>query len=591
MTYTTYIWPPLIAAFILSGIAIYLRRFWKVRAAHPCMALLWLGACWALISAFTTSATSLPLRVTLLHLQFMPAAFTSVAALALTLEFSGRGPWLTRAHVALLFIVPIVAIALEWTSQVHTLFRFDYKMDLSGPLPVMLMSKGPAYWAYIVYTSAVVLVTYWLLFTTFSINTRHFRSTTLIFIGLAIPFTTEMLYNIGITLVPGFDLAPSTTGIAGIFLGWALYRFQLFDVTPIAHDTIMDNMADLVIVLDTRNRIVDSNRAAQVVCHIAPQKAADAKAILPPDWAELFARFERATANRKEVSLGSGDAQHVYELTVSPIRDELSRVLGRLFLFHDVTAQRRHEVERERLLQAEAAARREAERANELRLRFLGMISHELRTPLAAIKGFATTLLAEDVNWDAGSQRDFIETIDEEADKLTELIDQLLDLSRIESGALRVDPQRASLDDILAGAMPQLKALLQRHELRVDVPAGLPAMLADWQRVAQVLTNLVGNAAKYSPPLTTITLSAEPAGADVLIRVCDQGPGIPAEERAEMFDAFQRGNYERVRRIKGAGLGLAICKGIVEAHGGRIWIDGHDGPGTMVCFTLPVADN
>jgi PAS domain S-box-containing protein len=463
-------------------------------------------------------------------------------------------------------------------------------MDLSGPMPVLLTAKGPAYWIFFTYMSILVLSACWLLFSSFSMRRAHFRSTTLIILGTAIPFIAESLYNLGVTPVPGYDPAPATVGVAGGFLIVALYRFRLFDVTPVARNTVMDHIADLVIVLDGRNHIVDSNRAARITCHLPENFVGQTPSILPPEWADLFRHYDQVSVLQAEVSLGAAENGRVYELTISPIRDELQRGLGRLFLFHDITARKQTEVERERLLQAEAQARREAERANEMRLNFLAMISHELRTPLTSIKGFITTLLATDVTWDAENQHDFLNIANQETDKLTDMIDQLLDLSRIESGVMRVNPQLISLQAVLSAAMPQLVALAREHDLRTVVPDTLPMVQVDRQRIVQVLTNLVGNAAKYSPAHTAITLTAEPAGAYVMVSVSDQGPGIATSDQPDLFQPFRRGSGERVRRIKGVGLGLAICKGLVEAHGGRIWIKEHAGPCTTVCFTLPVAD-
>ena len=229
----------------------------------------------------------------------------------------------------------------------------------------------------------------------------------------------------------------------------------------------------------------------------------------------------------------------------------------------------------------------ELKHANDMRLRFLAMISHELRTPLTSIKGFATTLLASDVTWDADSQREFITTIDVEADKLTNMIEQILDLSSIEAGILRITPRIVVLKNILAGAQAELQRIAFGHNLLIDVPADLPLINADPDRVAQVMVNLVSNAAKYSPADTTIRISARQTVDRVRIDVKDEGPGIPPQERAHIFEAFQRG--ESVRRIKGSGLGLAICRGVVEAHGGHIWVADDEGPGATVSFTVPIA--
>lgn len=242
-----------------------------------------------------------------------------------------------------------------------------------------------------------------------------------------------------------------------------------------------------------------------------------------------------------------------------------------------------------RLLEAEAKARQEAEDANNLKLKFLAMISHELRTPLTSIKGFATTLLADDIEWQPESQRDFLQTIDAEADKLTDLIEQLLDLSRLEAGTMRILPQRVSWEEILLTATAQLHMLTPNHELVFKSQPDLPLLKVDVIRVPQVLTNLVNNAVKYSPQNSQITVSAVWISEDfVKVSVSDQGFGIPPESRSRIFEPFQQLERERAG-MKGAGLGLAICRGLIDAHGGRIWVDEHEGQGTTISFTLPVA--
>ena len=241
------------------------------------------------------------------------------------------------------------------------------------------------------------------------------------------------------------------------------------------------------------------------------------------------------------------------------------------------------------LLEAETKARQEAERANQVKVKFLAMISHELRTPLTSIKGFATTLLADDVTWDPDSQRDFIKTINQEADKLTELIEHLLDLSRLESGTLRIVPGEVLLETIVNDALPQLQVLAGDHTLMVDLPGNLPPVLADPQRVEQVMFNLVSNAAKYSPADTQIALSAIARQKDIQVNVSDQGAGIALEDRQRVFEPFYRAEKEdgTVQSAQGVGLGLAICKSLIEAQGGSIWIQDRPGPGTTLSFTLP----
>jgi PAS domain S-box-containing protein/excisionase family DNA binding protein len=245
-------------------------------------------------------------------------------------------------------------------------------------------------------------------------------------------------------------------------------------------------------------------------------------------------------------------------------------------------------LERAQLYEAEHRARLKAEQADWLKLQFLAMISHELRTPLTSIKGFTTTLLAEDVTWDAPSQRQFLQVMNYEADKLTDLIEQLLDLSRLQAGTLRILPVPDTVSGIMAEALPQLERLAAKHHLSLSLPEPAIPILADRQRIIQVLSNLVENAVKYAPEQTVIAVSVQPAGEMVQFAVSDEGIGIPENDQQLVFEAFRQVERKREEQRKGAGLGLAICKGLVETHGGKIWIQPKETPGTTVVFTLPV---
>lgn len=241
------------------------------------------------------------------------------------------------------------------------------------------------------------------------------------------------------------------------------------------------------------------------------------------------------------------------------------------------------------LLNVEEELRREAERATEIKTEFLAMISHELRTPLTSIIGFTTTLMAEDVSWDVDEQQDFIQTIQLEANRLQALINHLLDLSSLEAGMLPIAPQCIALQKIVEDVLPQIHTLTQEQTFSMHLPADLPLVQVDANRIGQVIVNLVRNSSSYAPKGTEISLSASVRGNFLQVNVSDQGPGIPKTEHLRVFKAFQRGKNMDKNAAQGAGLGLAICKGLVEAHGGRIWIKNKSMPGATVCFTIPLA--
>ena len=232
------------------------------------------------------------------------------------------------------------------------------------------------------------------------------------------------------------------------------------------------------------------------------------------------------------------------------------------------------------------AALRELDR---MKTELLGTVSHELRTPLGSIKGYATTLLTHGNRLRKDEQREFLEIIDSEADRLRELIENLLDLSRLEAGVLRIDRQPVRMARSAAEVLRKVQLTASGHELALDWPPADPLVDADEKRIYQVMQNLITNAVKYSPDGGCITLSARVQGRELVVSVADEGLGIPDSEIDKIFDRFHRVQTQLSRGIGGTGLGLAICKGLVEAHGGRIWAEsGGDGEGSTFRFTLPL---
>jgi signal transduction histidine kinase len=218
---------------------------------------------------------------------------------------------------------------------------------------------------------------------------------------------------------------------------------------------------------------------------------------------------------------------------------------------------------------------------------FVSTVSHELRTPLGFIKGYTTTLLRQDAEWDTATRIEFLRIIDEEADRLRELIDNLLDSSRLESGAIGMTREATRIAPLLRSVAERAQAAYPEMALRVEAPDGLPILEIDSTRIAQVLDNLLSNAAKYAPG-APVELRARREGEAMLIEVEDRGPGIAAEHMSQMFQRFYR-VPETQRTVRGTGLGLYICRKIVESHGGQIGVDSQPGQGTRFHFTLPLA--
>jgi two-component system, OmpR family, sensor histidine kinase KdpD len=241
-------------------------------------------------------------------------------------------------------------------------------------------------------------------------------------------------------------------------------------------------------------------------------------------------------------------------------------------------------LERSRLARSETRAR-VAEESDRLKTALLSSVSHELRTPLAAIKAAVTSLRSGAVERQSLAREELLATIDEETDQLNTLVGNLLDMSRIEAGVLK--PQRSwnDLEEIIGAALARLKQAARQHHLEIAVPEDLPLIPVDFVQIQQVFINLISNSLKYSPEGSTIRVAAAQRDPDVVVRVINQGPPVPEEHLARIFDKFHQ--VTAADRVTGAGLGLSICKGIVEAHGGRIWAE-NLAAGLAFNFTLPL---
>jgi two-component system sensor histidine kinase KdpD len=255
-------------------------------------------------------------------------------------------------------------------------------------------------------------------------------------------------------------------------------------------------------------------------------------------------------------------------------------------LLNTFTSQGVLALERVRLSQAASRARL-LEDSDRFKSSLLSSVSHELRTPLSTIKAAVTSLRSKAVDWDTEARVDLLAAVEEETDHLNLLVGNLLNMSRIEAGALKPERSWNSLADIVSSAIERMRQQTEKHHVKVEVSPDLPLVPVDYFQIEQVFINLISNSTKYSPEGTTIAIHAHPLNGNRLkVMVRNQGPHVSPEDLERIFDKFYR--VTAADRITGAGLGLSICKGIIEAHGGHIWAENLN-PGFAFNFTLPLS--
>ena len=245
------------------------------------------------------------------------------------------------------------------------------------------------------------------------------------------------------------------------------------------------------------------------------------------------------------------------------------------------------EIDRARL-DAEAAVVQQAQEEDRLRSEVMAAISHELRTPWASIKGYATALMLQEVNWPEDKRQEFLRLIDEETDNLERMVSDIMDASLIDIGQLDIEPEPLRLPLLAKEVAQEIQHHSSKHNYVVDFPANFPIVDADPRRIRQVFLNILDNTIKYSPEGGLIVIRGEVRPTDVVVSIADQGVGISPEHLIPLFDKYFRVKAPTGYHVPGTGLGLPVARAIVETHGGRIWAKSSVGEGTTLYFSIPL---
>ncbi len=238
-------------------------------------------------------------------------------------------------------------------------------------------------------------------------------------------------------------------------------------------------------------------------------------------------------------------------------------------------------------LEEDAVGGQEAQKTSRLRAEVMATLSHELRTPLAAIKGYSTALLLEEVDWPNEKRREFLGLIDEECENLQTMINDILDSSIIDVGQLALDYQPIRLEHLASEVASEMQNRTEVHHIVVDFPPGFPIVDVDPRRIKQVLRNILDNSVKYSPEGGLVMVRGEVRPSDVVVSIADQGVGISPEDLIPLFEKYFRVKSATGFHVPGTGLGLPVARAIVEAHEGRIWAESKVSEGTTLYFSIP----
>ena len=344
MTYSPFVVPLLLACVILVGLAIYARRFGDVAAARPFIVLMLLAASAAFLQALAILTIDLPLRMVWAQLIYVPVAFMPPVALWMALAYVGSEQWLTRERWILLLLVPALIAVLTLTSNWHPFFRYDYRLDFSGPLPVLMTQKGAGYWLYLLYSTAVVIATCVVLATAARVSHIHRDAALWLIAGILLPLLADLLNAINVSPIRGYSFGSSLFALSGLMFAWTLFRQHLFEISPIARQTVLDHLDTLVFVFNQRAYLVDMNAPARKFSGFADAMLGKQPDALPQPWATIFANAQPNNEPRT-LEISANGETYLFALSVVLLQDAHKRLRGHAYLLHDETARKRIEKE------------------------------------------------------------------------------------------------------------------------------------------------------------------------------------------------------------------------------------------------------
>lgn len=540
---------------------------------------------------FETASPSINEKIFWSKLEFVGGIATPVLYLIFSFRYTNKDQFLSRKYVLLLFLVPAITLLLTVTNNLHHLIWTGTSVIAEGT-NLMEYYHGIGFWlGYIAY-SYVMLFWAAINFFRFIIhqNRPFFTQGLIVLAGGLCPWMTSLIYLTGNNPVTGLDITPVSILLSGILAAYAILNVRFLDLVPVARETLVETLADGILVLDGQNRILDINSAALLFLGIQNKNIIGfpAQSAGSSEIQLVNAVIDHETDDQTQEVQSNGE-NRTFRILKHTIKNQSD---SRLIVIRDITEQRYAECE---LIKA----KEHAEESDRLKSAFLANMSHEIRTPMNGILGFAELLKEPDLSTE--KSQEYVSIIESSGFRMLNIINDLIEISKIESGTMRIFMSETNVNTQTNFIFNFFKYEAEQKGLSLILRNSLPPdeaiIRTDREKLYAILTNLVKNAIKFTNS-GTIELGYEliesngfSSTAELQFFVKDTGIGISADLKDFIFERFRQGNESLTKRFEGAGLGLAISKAYVEMLGGRIWIDKDSDIGSVFNFTLPYEKN
>lgn len=566
---------------------------------------------WSLGHANETVAIELATKIFWHKIEYTVIPLVPAFWLLFLLQHDKQPRKVMRIATPILLIEPVLFISLTWTNQYFHLLWKNIVLNSGPGLAHLVIERAIGFYLHTGYNYLVMLLaTLLFLRLLWQGSTLSSAQVALCTIALLSPVVVNIFYVFGLAAILPMDLTPFALVTTGMAVGWFAFRFQFWEVLPAARSVIVESMSDGVVVLNKRNIVIEVNPSARRLLALEQQRTLGRTlAELVPNWSDLqpvhrLLDGTEPTQPRAVELFLFDDEMHVryIDLLVTNLYDRSNRITGRLLTLHDVTHRKLAEqvlaTERNTLTRRVeertadlSEANAQLARAARLKDEFLASMSHELRTPLNTILGLSEALQEQVYGSLNVKQEKALRSIEESGRHLLSLINDILDVSKLEAGQLALEIQPVVVEAVCQASLGLIKHISLKKQITVTshIDPMLKLIDADERRLKQMLVNLLSNAVKFTPENGSVSLEVSGDRQEEVVRftVSDNGIGITPEDMQRLFQPFVQLDSSIARQHEGTGLGLALVYRMTEMHGGSITVESELGVGSRFTISLP----
>ncbi len=566
------------------GLGVYAWRQRRAPGTRPMAAVLALSGIWSLAYSIQLLNSDLDAKIVAFKVYFTVVPLIPVVWAVLGVELRQRAFWFTWPRFAALLVVPAITITLTWTVEAHPWLFPNLRVMESPPLLLLDSDIGPWFWIHTVYSYVLILSgTAFLIPRMLSERGLYRWQAGLLALAPLVPLGANLVYILGLTPPPRLDFTPQGFSASALLIAWAVFRYRLLDLMPIAHRFVVEGLGDEVLVFNESDHLVDLNPAARRRFPAAAPGTPARAALV--DWPDLLDLYAHPGPQSRDVRLsGQAEESTWIEARLQDLTADHEQRVGRVVVLRDITPRKRAEA-------AMALARDRAVEASELKSQILAKVSHELRTPIGALLGYAELLQSGAYGPITEQQMAAAERMIQNSKSLGRLVGELLDQAQLESGRLRLAPRATAIETIIENVQEALLPLARSRALTLafEIDTRLPAWIEiDPDRLQQVLLNLAHNALKFTDR-GGVQVRANVVGDQTWqLIVQDTGKGLSPEAQNRIFDPFWQADSSLTRIHGGYGLGLTIVRQLVDLMEGQITVDSALGAGSTFIVRLPL---